>query len=736
MNTQSNFLLILICSFALSITACSEADKVPETLPQFVEDLSFPYIIDSTLFSFDPETGTSEAVTFDDDTDDEIDAITIKSNKQLITFLDTDRSRESKDGDVSFLFHTPLPEYAAYVNDNELHLYDFHTRHDHLLYAFAESNDETEPSEYICDMQKVITADEEFRLDSKTLLKNEEKLYIKTNFVAGDDEPDCNKPPFNFYQIDIEESNENSFQVRRTVLNEHIHVSKHEHVNEDDHDHAHDFEEGELDNNGNPFDPNNHEHDHTHTHEFLFSELDEHQHLSAIEIEEVHQQSENQQTAFEEHPVLFGRKRIIDEALMNSGRPVSDTAEKTFGYLGINTAENKLKFYNVNFETFVKTELWSMTLPTVDTDEQNQETANPLLSEQIEFKVTQDGILFTHQNKLIKLSMLSLFDDDQEALRELSFSQPIYTFEDFNSFSYYYDNEDDLIYIKDKLNLYRADSGNTSTAPALLKSFPPETVQDFSYFPTENRIIILKDLSPNDSSTICQGSDLCSVTAISQSTQAFGLESTIYPKSTNAHKFIPNLKNLDNDANFFAISSENKELQTMTAQTFDRNLNSIYNPELSNTIWAKTYDLRNRAERKLRLSILSSSIGKTTETYNQPALSEASLFIYSPETLLGSQGASLGTIPSDTAQIYNITIFNEYFAIVQLKEAINPSAPIKTYFFPPEISSVNLTGEFGDMKLMFETELEERPDLSKKLREQFGQAQQQDDKEIIVIKEK
>jgi len=227
MHARTSFIqyLILLATFSV-LAACTDSSTTETPAVPIIEEALFPFIQDHTLYNFNPETGIKEKLA--------------ESNKSLMIGLDIDQSTQvaEDDGDsgsVVTLNQTALPEYVVYVKNQTLRLYDLHTRHDHLLTNFAATNEQN-TDEFICDLRPTITVDQEHLNKNEILFKNEASVYIKTSAIES-----CTGTPssFQYFQIKIEDSFTETFEIRRTTLLKHEHFHTHQHEHDYDHDNDH-----------------------------------------------------------------------------------------------------------------------------------------------------------------------------------------------------------------------------------------------------------------------------------------------------------------------------------------------------------------------------------------------------------------------------------------------------------------------------------------------------------------
>ena len=205
----------LTLALLLTLIGCSDSSTISTIAPpQFVPEVSHPFIDDNILYEFDPtlnddilnNTGTPKSTQL------------VGNSNELIISIDTDQSlpEEDEEGNI-YQAHNALPEYVAFTQENILFLYDLETRYTHLLYDFtAASNPNNDPEndpETICDLQKSITVDEDSFNQNKILFKDERLVYVQTSSSE-----DCTQTTLNaFYAIKITESATDTFEIRQLV---------------------------------------------------------------------------------------------------------------------------------------------------------------------------------------------------------------------------------------------------------------------------------------------------------------------------------------------------------------------------------------------------------------------------------------------------------------------------------------------------------------------------------------
>jgi len=710
MNLTISLTNLLISGlFVLCLTACSESKTPTETLPDIVERASFPYFKNFTLFNFNPLNGEAEKL--------------VSSNKSLMITLDTDSSdtetttNEDDESSQESITHSPLPEYVVYVNDQSLYLYDFETRYVHTLLAF-EADENNAIDSYICDLKKVITLDEIARKDNKILYKDEKKVYIKTSQL---DDCSGDAASFTYLQVNIEESPTETFEVRRTVLNEHKHKHTHLHDHEGDHNHTHTLttRDPDPDNNNATFDPTFHAHEHANTHDLqLFGDLDEHQYLTNEEINEAHNNTINtnilkddvisQEIIFETHKILVGKKSAIDLALMYSGRPIVDIENEQFGYLGFNPIEAAYKFYHIrDTDTLEKELLWQvsneefLTRPTPPSPLIDSEILSPTTNRPSNYVILDDGLILEHNWKVIKFNLLDLFDDDQDNERDFSLSNPIFTRTEeapYKKANMHYNTSTNKIAIEDNNNIYQLDNADILSTKLLRQL--GEEILDIELRQLSEVIFVEKVFEINESS----------YTAVSNETS---LEETLFSRNSDKHSFM----HLD-DALFFSYFDATSN--SLKATALNSSLNTVFDEPLNHYLWTMTEDLLQSYETNEYITLVTSR-DENEQAIDPATLSKPSIYTFNPQlpsdpdpdftpdldrdlTSLGQgdHGTLIGEIDSNIYSVNKVTILNKYYGFVELYESaldFENNIP-KTYFFAPEASSINLNDSFGDMKLM------------------------------------
>jgi hypothetical protein len=686
MNAK-NFFSATIIAYILIVTlsGCSKTTKEAEALPELISAVNFPYIKNNTLYSFDPETEESEVLA--------------ETETGLILALDTDQSSEEiDDNNVKTFLHSADAEYFVYANKQTLHLYDPYTRKDHSIYDFK--NDITfDPDtqvllrateSYICDIQKVVTWDEESRLAKNILYKDEFSVYVKTSSNEECIEIDS---PYNYWQINIIESSEN-FTIRRKFLLEHTH--KHTHFHDHDVENyefadLHGHEHPELDDDNIAFDSNNHEHDHTHTHDFLFEASHIHDNLIKDEIDSVHNNLKNQEIKFETLPEFIGEKssfESIDEALMYSGRPVIDIPNRKFGYLGLNTKEQSYNFYSVKTETLKKALLWVLPNNSFNLLENNYSSLNLTDLEKLSpksnrfstFQYINSNILIPVKNKIIFFTLEELFDDDETEAREARIASPLFTSNISNpplSSRIKYNSSNKKMVITEDKDIWSLDfSTDQIEEEKLIKSFnplyEPFLINLESTYISDN-ILIVKNFLDQD---IPQSSMVL--------LQESGLEDlTVLTKTLNSVSTI----NLVNET---LINLSDADFQTRSAEYFSSDLNMPLH--FDDSIWSlDTIDYRNYEEKEVA-SIFSTE----TNSIEPNTITNPNLYLFD-ENEPNGQGEDFGSVPQDISGANSVIIFTDLYGLI---EVTNTDSTTSMYFFSNQKNSFNFDNEYKNMKLL------------------------------------
>lgn len=704
--------LLILAILMMGIAACSESNKTTTELPPIIENLNFPFIKNNSLYEFDPESGESKIVEahFTEDSaarlslfigpDDENPTL-VSSPEGHIVYLDTDEAEEVQGDDSnSSLIHTLLPELIAYSKGSSIFLFELVTRYAHPIVNF-EPVDGKPP--LICDIRPSLTLDEENRLIDEILYKNEHKLYVKTA------PEDCALSTFNYYQIDLEQDPDTEYEIRRISINSHTHVSSHSHTHTDDHDHDHAYEAGEIGDDGLPFDPNNHPHYHTHEHDFFYGHHEEHLYLSKEEIDEVHSLASNQETSFEKSQAWVGRVTNSSEALMYAEHPVYNTSTKEFGYLGFNYLKNQYEFYIKESDRNFDTLEYSFGLTELGVELINRDP-NYKNNQDQWFTYIENAILFRHNDALIKLPTLAIFDRGHVEEREDRFETPIFVFQNPEDSQLSYHQETDRLYIRDGLNLHMIEGVSTEETLTTLKEYSAAEVEDIRMISTSQNIIIRKFFAEDN-----QQSNIDSSSSV-QLTGDLGLfiESAGLPSSDTYTSYIEG----SDDNILIHLERETDGQPQLFAQNFDSELYTSHFPDIANSIWGRISNLFDSSGAPVEQAIINSndttllSVGEKTI----PALINPNIYQYNQDHDLG-HGALIGTLPGNIAEVIDIDIKSQFHGEVKVKDSYEHDAPVKTYFFPSSLSFINPTGSFGDMKFMYDDTSEE-PSESEELLEE------------------
>lgn len=661
MLVHTFFIRYIIATLAaiIFLTACSGGDDSIEKLPPLIKEVSFPFVTENALYAFDRKTGNNEKLA--------------ESNRSLMLQLDTDQSTKSRnENDEEVLLHTTLPEYVVYVVNQTIRLYDLNTRHDHLLLSFETTA--ASENRYVCDLQHMITLDEESLVDRVVLLKDEEAFYAKTS-ASGDCEG--NAGSFEYYRISIEDSFTETYEVRRTnlLIHEHKHTHVHEHI--DDHNHTHTSDIPKV---ADPEDPsgrsiNNHEHRHVHQHDFIYKKLHAHEYIDDPDL--VHNLPENQEIVTETHPVLVGKKHQITQAQMYSGEPIIDLDNKKFGYLGFNETDSAYKFYEDSSDPddLNKYELWSMS-----NDEFLLQPENTYGKIQKGFNGT---ILLEFNWKVVIFPLEDLFDDDQDKEREYNVANPFFQrtqLDQYHSAVYDFDENTDTIAIQDLDRIFTIRNNRFLKHVRTLDN-PGLVNIDFNLF--NDRIVTIKEYE--DTAEL----QSTAVTAISASN---GQEQTLIPKNTalTLFRFFPN--------STLTMSVEDTVNTTWHGFLINSNLTQNFSTPLENVTWGSVLDQRLTPSnvvnnREYMSAIIHADTAAESTINTRPVLVDPNVYLYDEDAIDG-QGTLLGTIPTAITSVNDITIINELFGIIEVEESI-PTTGTKYYYFNPDDASF-------EMKLMYQ----------------------------------
>ena len=670
-SSLSVLTLFLVCLIMLT-SGCSETTKQAPSPDKLVFPVYFPLIENANLYSL--ENSIEYGVAAKENQENILEQkLLLTSPTGLILALDTDQSAKDTEGSIETFIHTPLPEYIAYAKKHTLHIYDLNTRFDHQVYSFetdeffeAQQQSDKSPTWFICDIQKVITWDEESRLSKKVLFKDELAVYVKTS-----SQEDCSAPVegFKFWQINIETStnDDETFTIRRRILKEHSHNHKHfhDHDNENDelfaeHDHQHTLEEGELDEDGLPFVSNNHKHKHTHSHDFVYGPEHAHELLTQEEKDEEHNDPRNHEIEFETHPKLIGKRTTItsiDEALMYSGTPVIDIAARNFGYLGLNSTDEAFKFYSVNFDTLEKKLLWSQHdenlagLTNHPMKQADWKTLVPAYNRPLNFLNVNNGIAIFANALLFNFSLESIFDDDATETIAQSLSNPLFS---SNVISYpisqrsqYNPVEHKMVIVEDK-QLWLIDFNTTPPIPTLIKTYNEPNLYSLFAQPMGGNIMVTKDFSENELIT-------SSITTIQEN----GLEiNTLLAKTPDTLRVIPQR----DESLVTIIDSDNGSI---SAKYFLNNFGSPI-PVLLETMWVnRSFDYRDNVETQIIAQLSSNNLPIIPGTIEQP-----SVYILDNEDSAG-RGEKITEIPDAAQSASGLVIFNEFYSIVEYTNSEN-----------------------------------------------------------------
>ncbi len=648
--------LILTCTILMT-SGCSETTKEAKPLPDVIFPVYHPYIENGQVYSIEkeveygvsPKAGQSNELTR---------KLLFTVDSGLLLALDTDETVKSSENAVELFEHTHMPEYIAYAKKHTLHVYDLDTRYDHEVFSFEtdQFNPEATPG-FICDLQKVITWDEETRLSKKVLFKDELAVYVKTS--ANED---CSEPEdgFKFWQINIT-SSEETFKVRRRYLKEHTHEHKHfhDHDNEDDelfaeHDHKHTLEEGELDSDGLPFDPKNHKHKHTHSHQFVYGPEHAHEHLTQDEIDVIHNDKRFHEIRFETGFKLVGRKTTIesiDEALMYSGTPVIDIPQRNFGYLGLNSKENSLKFYSVNLETLTKKLLWTLAHDDFAnlTNQPNPITDWKALvsyyNRPVNYQIINSNIAYFTPNKLYYFKLVDLFDDDREEERLESINQPFFSGSsqplalDQRS---RYNPVSNMLAIVENTQVWLAKLSADTKTPSRIKTFSEAGLTSLQAQVLGTELMVTKHFEVD-------GQASSSIITLQEN----GLETnTVLNRTNDALTVIP-----QDNASLLNLTSD--DTSNLSARYILNNFGSPFSP-LIESLWVKnSLDYRGDFESKIVSQLSSDSLTQVAGTVEMPTL-----YLLDDEETAG-RGEQFLTVEDAVKSADHFVIFNEFYTILE-----------------------------------------------------------------------
>ena len=613
--------------------------------------------------------------------------------------------------------HTELPEHVVYVRDQSLYLFDLANRRKHKLFTSEDT---------ICDLKKVTGVNINALLERESLYTDSMSVYIKTSSQSSCD------TDLEFLQIDIDSNltviaeqvddglgnieltsikvTEN-YELRRTKLISHNHISTHEHTHDsgspadpdvhDDHNHP----EGEED--------TFHSHNHEHIHDFVYSYLAEHNYLSREEIEKVHNDRNNQEILLEEHPVLIGHKSYVSEALMYSGKPVVDTENKQFGYMGFETRSNEdrldcegsdvseiqLVFFLGNIEDSKKRRLWCVqhegfdTRPRSTEANQDLQTLVSLLIKRDNFRILDSNIFLEFDWNLVKLEFDHIFDDDKNIERAASFSTPILKrsatteYTDINILSF----DHNLLTVEDNGLGYELNVGSPTTETINLilaqpiRDFSNDNLSKVEYRQLSSNLLSLKSFSGTD-----PAEQSLTSTRISS-----GVETNLLERSANLLELI-----MFEDNNLL-VTTISEEIPDVSSYVFTENASQKF----ENSRLSLLRDLRKIAPSGIIISdpevpaILYTNEADSNDN-NLSYLRSPSMHFFDPNENLGL-GDLIGELPDNVASVESLVIVNEYYGLIEIQAATAADSNSSLYFFSPSRSYLNPDGESNELKLIF-----------------------------------
>lgn len=713
MHANSRFSSALILGLImLTLFGCSETTKQADPLPELTSIAHFPYVQGDSIYTFNPELGTSDVLA--------------NSDTGLIIALDTDVSKSEKidnenNVEIEVFTHTATAEYIAYANKQTLHLIDLNTRYDHEIFSFKEDKKFDPVSQtlvdaeesYICDIQKSIVLDEETRLEKKILYKDELKLYVKTSLQ--EDCTESEEAPFSYWQINIEESSA-TYTRRRTILKEHTHKHTHVHDHSDsDHDHEHSDEliqQDKADLNNNLL--INHEHEHeSHTHDFVYGPDHFHDFLTKSEVDAVHNAPIDkeiktyQEIQFETHPILKGQKTTIesiDEALMYSGMPVVDIRNRNFGYIGLNSSTNTYKFYSIDLDTFKKSFLWELSNENFTNTNKSiltlsdLEKMTPRYNRLSNFQYVGEDILVLSNNQLIYFTLTELFDDDESETRELSVSNPAFIslLDDppleermkYNAQS----KRAAIIENMDVWEIEFAEEGQSTKT--LIKRYNEPNLITLSASFIGDELFVEK---------IFEDAGIIETSMTSLHTS--GLEDQTLIQRT-VDKIIT--QKLDTD---ILITRSDNFSQILSTTHFGPDFNNPFFTDLDNSLWTlNSTDYRGYTEKNIITFLRSDDNPDLANSIEAPKLFILDKIIditveddddnssdnEFPEGFNGV-GEDFGFVRQAITGASKVVIFSDLYGFIEVQNIDETSS---TYFFSNEKSSFNFDNEFKEMKLL------------------------------------
>jgi hypothetical protein len=671
---------ILLATFC-ALTACSDS-STPESAPTpLTEEAFFPFIQNNTLYNFNPDTGSKEKLA--------------ESNKSLMIGLDIDQSEQititDDDTTTTQLNQTTLPEYVVYVEDQTLRLYDLHTRYDHLLTNFTATSEQNDGA-FICDLRPSITVDKE-HLDKKEIFfKNDASVYIKTSTIET-----CIGDPlsFSYFEIKIEDSFTETFEIRRTTLQKHEHFHIHQHEHDDDDDHQNDTFPEELHSHShglNVTDPKNHKHKHEHEHDFRYIIMNDHKFNDDPNTspDKVHSNTANHLTETKTHPVLVGKKHVVDSALMYAGNPIVDLNNKRFGYLGFNNSDPDLteasyRFFENRDNGVDKIEIWKMT--SSDFSIQPEDYWGYI------DRSFSDAVMVEFNWKLVKWDLEDLFDDDKDTERQSNIDSPLFSRshapEDrLNRARYSINKTSDSIVILDTLDVVIFDEDTNAESiqenkmlfavtkdgtQTLINTFIDETMRLTSFTLLPNEVLTVKEFSNN--------SDYLG-SAVTYTDITNHLEQTLNPISDSI-RLITYYDNTLGES--FGLSIQDESSQKWNANYFSSALTKRFNNDLENTTWGSILDQRPTSDTYEFSPILLQSETAVTPDPNSSntALFEPRVYLLDTKSLVWKDKL-LGTVPTTVSIAHSAIMHNELFAQITIQETLASPQILKTYYFNPD----------------------------------------------------
>ncbi len=402
----------------------------------------------------------------------------------------------------------------------------------------------------------------------------------------------------------------------------------------------------------------------------------------------------NLETSFETISSWVGRVSETSEALMYAGHPIFNSLTKEFGYLGYNPQEKQYEFYLYDELSTFMTLLYEFN-PADSGIELADRAPYLSSSQQTWFTYIEEAILFMHGSALIKLPIPAIFDDDQTKEREQRFENPLFTFQHLEDSEYIYNSDSDQLLIRDGLSMSRARTLSSNDTIELIKDYSGSAVQAIHMHTTARGLVVRKFFEEHEQQAKYNNSS----SVILNSSTSSVIELTQYPTSEAYLNYVAG-----SEGNLLIHGQISADDQTsLAAQNLGNNLTTVHPNEIPNSIWGRITNMTGDDGQAVEQAIASSNDTSLIPTGDRdiPALSNANLYEYHSEQELG-QGRLMGSIPGELTEIVSIDIKSDFHGELKLKNSYELDAPTKTFFFPSNLSFINPTGNFGDMKFMYD----------------------------------